>query len=55
VRKADLASKGDEDVFQKIWKDFSDKSVGVSEAELRAAMVEAMSNAMRQIETERKT
>lgn len=52
VRKADLASKGDEDVFQKIWKDFSERSLGITEPELRAAMAETMSNALRQIEAE---
>lgn len=54
VRKADLASKGDEDVFRKIWQDFTDKSVGVTEPELRAAMTEAMAKAISQIEAERK-
>ncbi len=54
VRKADLASKGDEDVFQKVWKDLSDKNVGVSQADLRTAMTEAMAKAVSQIETERK-
>jgi len=54
VRKADLASKGDEDVFQKVWKDFSDKSVGVTQAEVRAAMADALTKAVSQIESERK-
>jgi hypothetical protein len=54
VRKADLASKGDEDVFQKVWKDLSDKNVGVSQADLRTAMTEAMAKAVSQIEAERK-
>jgi hypothetical protein len=53
VRKADLASKGDEDVFQKIRKDFDAKNVGVADAELRQAMVESMSKAVSQIEAER--
>lgn len=54
VRKADLASKGDEDVFQKVWKDLSDKNVGVTQADLRAAMADAMAKAVSQIEVERK-
>ena len=40
VRKADLAEKGDEDVFRKIKKDFEDKGVAVPDAELRKAMAE---------------
>ena len=54
VRKADLATKGDEDVFQKIRKDFDDKRVGVSDAELRQAMAEFLGKAVSQIEVERK-
>lgn len=54
VRKADLATKGDEDVFQKVRKDFDDKSVGVSDAELRKAMAEFLAKAVAQIEAERK-
>ncbi len=54
VRKADLASKGDEDVFKKIWQDFSDKGVGVTEPDLRTAMTDAMTKAISQIEAERK-
>jgi len=54
VRKADLASKGDEDVFQKIRKDFADKAVPLPDAELRKAMVEFLAKAVEQIEAERK-
>jgi hypothetical protein len=54
VRKADLASKGDEDVFQKVRKDFDEKGVAVPDAELRKAMGECLSKAIEQIETERK-
>jgi len=54
VRKADLTTKGDEDVFQKIRKDFTDKGVAVSDAELRKALGEFMSAALGQIEAERK-
>ena len=38
VRKADLAEKGDEDVFRKVKKDLDDKGVRVPDAELRKAM-----------------
>ena len=54
VRKADLASKGDEDVFQKIRKDFDAKAVAVPDAEVRKAMVDFLVKAIDQIETERK-
>ena len=54
VRKADLATKGDEDVFQKIRKDFDDKSVSVPDAELRKMMAELLAKAVDDIEAERK-
>jgi hypothetical protein len=54
VRKADLAQKGDDDVFQKVKKDFADKSVGVSDKELRKAMDDFLIQAARQIEAEAK-
>ena len=54
VRKADLATKGDEDVFQKIRKDFDDKSVSVPDAELRQKMAELLAKAVDDIEAERK-
>ncbi len=54
VRKADLATKGDEDVFQKIRKDFDDKGVAVSDADLRKAMADFLAKAVDQIEGERK-
>jgi hypothetical protein len=54
VRKADLVSKGDEDVFQKIRKDFDAKQVAVPDAELRRAMTDFMGAAVSQIEVERK-
>ena len=55
VRKADLATKGDDDVFQKIRKDFTDKAVQVPEAELRKTMAEFLAKAVEQIEAERKS
>ena len=54
VRKADLTTKGDEDVLQKIRKDFADKGVAVSDAELRKALDDFMGAAVHQIEDERK-
>ena len=38
VRKADLAEKGDDDVFRKVKQDFADKGVAITDAEIRAAM-----------------
>jgi hypothetical protein len=55
LRKADLATKGDEDVFQKIRQDFDAQSVAVSDAELRKAMSECLAQAVSQIEAARKT
>lgn len=55
LRKADLASKGDEDVFQKLRKDFDDKGVAVSDAELRRAMTDCLAQAVSQIEDARKS
>jgi hypothetical protein len=54
LRKADLATKGDEDVFQKLRKDFDGKGVAVPDAELRKAMVDCLAQAVTQIEAERK-
>ena len=54
VRKADLATKGDEDVFQKIRKDFADRGVPLPDAELRKAMTEFLAKAVQLIEDERK-
>ncbi|HEY7551998.1 MAG TPA: DUF1476 domain-containing protein [Hyphomicrobiaceae bacterium] len=54
LRKADLTMKGDADVFEKVRKDFDDKGVAVSDAELRRAMAEFLAQAVAQIEGERK-
>jgi len=54
LRRADLATKGDEDVFQKLRKDFDAKAVAVSDAELRKVMVDCLAQAVSQIEAERK-
>ena len=50
VRKADLAEKGDEDVFRKVKQDFTDKGVAVTDAEIRAAMGEFLGTAVKDIE-----
>jgi hypothetical protein len=54
LRKADLATKGDDDVFQKLRSDFDAKGVTISDAELRQAMSEHLAQAVGQIEAERK-
>jgi len=54
VRKADLVQKGDEDVFRKIRKDFDDKGVALTDAELRKAIVDFLATAVTQIEDEGK-
>lgn len=50
VRKADLAEKGDDDVIRKIAKDFADKGVSVTDAELRQQMGEFLAKAVADIE-----
>lgn len=50
VRKADLAEKGDEDLFRKIRQTFDESKVSVSDAELRAKMSEFLAEAVHQIE-----
>lgn len=54
LRKADLTAKGDEDVFQKVRKDFDAKNVAVTDAELRRAMSDFLAQAVSQIEGARK-
>ena len=50
VRKADLAEKGDDDVFRKIAKDLADKGIKVAEADIRKQMVDCMAKAIADIE-----
>ena len=50
VRKADLEKAGDEDVLAKVAKDFADKGVNVSAAELRRQMTECLARAVKEIE-----
>jgi hypothetical protein len=54
VRKADLAEKGDNDVFRKVRADFDAKGVSVSDADLRAKMSEFLGEAVRQVEASSK-
>lgn len=51
VRKADLAEKGDDDVFRKVQADLADKKVSVSDADIRKAMGEFLAKAVAEIET----
>jgi hypothetical protein len=53
VRKADLAEKGDEDVFRKVKGDFAAKGVAVPDAELRKAISDFLATAVSQIEGEK--
>jgi hypothetical protein len=54
VRKADLAEKGDEDVFRKVRKDLDEKGVAVTDSELRKVIGELLVAAVTQIEAEAK-
>ena len=49
VVKADFDRPGDEDVFEKVWKDIQDRKVDVSEHRVRRQMVDLMQEAERQI------
>jgi hypothetical protein len=55
VRKADLAEKGDDDVFRKVKQDFADKGVAVTDADIRKAMGEFLAQAVQQIEASNKS
>lgn len=50
VRKADLAEKGDEDLFRKLRKDFDDKGVKLSDLDLRNKIADLLAEAVRQVE-----
>jgi len=50
VRKADLAEKGDDDVFRKVKQDFADKGVTIDDAEIRKMMGEFIAKAVADIE-----
>ena len=50
VRKADLAEKGDDDVFRKVAKDLADKGLKIADADVRNKMGEFLAEAVRQLE-----
>ena len=51
VRKADLEEKGDDDVIRKVQKDFAEKGVTVSDAEIKDKMIEFLAKAVSDIES----
>ena len=51
VRKADLAEKGDNDVFRKVKGDLAAKGIKVDDVEIRAVMAEALAKAVNEIES----
>ena len=53
VRKADLAEKGDDDVFAKVKADLAAKSVAVADTDIRNVMNEALAKAVMDIESGR--
>lgn len=53
VRRADLAEKGDDDVFRKVKADLEAKGKGVADAELRKIMGELLAKAVAEIEATR--
>ena len=50
VRKADLAEKGDDDVFGKVKADLAAKGLNVADADIRKVMGEALAKAVTDIE-----
>ncbi len=51
VRKADLAEKGDDDVFRKVKGDLAAKGLNIDDAEIRAVMTQALAKAVTDIES----
>lgn len=51
VRRADLAEKGDDDVFRKVRKDLDDKGIAVADKEIRKRMQEFLAKAVKDIES----
>lgn len=49
VRKADLAEKGDHDVFRKVKDDLAQKGVKVADSEIRKVMDEALAKALAEL------
>jgi hypothetical protein len=50
VRKADLAEKGDEDLFRKLRADFDQHKVAMSDADLRGHMHKLMQQAIADVQ-----
>lgn len=50
VRKSDLSKAGDDDVLAKVAKDFTDKGVPISAADIRKHMTEFLAKAVEEIE-----
>lgn len=50
VRKADLAEKGDDDVFRKVKADLAAKGLSVADTDIRAFMGEALAKAVMDLE-----
>ena len=53
VRKADLAEKGDDDVFGKVKADLAAKGLKIDDADIRKVMGEALAKAVTEIEAGR--
>lgn len=53
VVKADFDRPGDEDVFEKVWKDLQDKNVDLSEHRVRRHMADLLDEAESQILAEK--
>jgi len=49
VRKADLAEKGDDDVFRKVKGDLTAKGLSVADEEIRQVMGEALAKAVNEL------
>lgn len=50
VRKADLAEKGDDDVFRKVKADLEAKGIAVDDTELRSFMAKSLAKAVSDLE-----
>ena len=51
VRKADLAEKGDDDVFAKVKADLAAKALNVADADIRKVMGEFLTKAVAEVES----
>jgi hypothetical protein len=54
VRRADLQTKGDEDVFRKLRGDFDAKGISVTDTEIRETMFKFLEEAATQVQKEAK-